>query len=181
ELRTGRGEVGYPAEIEDEQRRVRRFAGEFSRDVVNGGEIERTDQLDHADVAVALVEDLLLVRLAAAARGDAKNVVIGDDAGAEIGASLEHMEVEARRQRLANLQAAHAVEVAVEKWRERSKPELRRQRRDDAAADATFRRDADAIDPFAGVVIHARARHHRKRSGHDVRGDHLHAGNGIDV
>jgi hypothetical protein len=71
--------------------------------------------------------------------------------------------------------------MAVEERRESAQSELRRQRRDDAAADAALGGHADAIDPFAGVIIHARTRHHRKRAGNDVRRDHLNSGDRIDA
>ena len=64
--------------------------------MVDGGKVERADQFDHPDIAVALVQDLLLVRLAAAARRNTEDVVVGDDAGADVGAAVEHVQVEAR-------------------------------------------------------------------------------------
>ena len=79
--------------------------GQPARDVVDSREVQRADQFDDADVAVVLVEHLLFMRLTAAARRDAEHVVIGDDAGAHIGAAVEHVQIEPRRQRLADLRA----------------------------------------------------------------------------
>ena len=86
-----------------------------------------------------------------------------------------------RRQRLADLDAAHAVAVTVEFRRVAAEPEPRRQGGQDAAADAAFGGDADAVDPFAGVVIHAGSGHDRQRSRDRVGRHHLFAGDGIDA
>ena len=122
---------------------------------------------------MVFVKDLLFVRLAAAAGGNTKNVVVRDDAGADIGAAVEHMKIEPRRQRLAYPEPAHAVAVAVEARRKGAEPDLRGKCRHDAAADTALGWNADAIDPFAGVIVHARTCHDRKRAGHDVGRDHL--------
>ena len=66
-------------------------------------------------------------------------VVVGDDAGADIGAAVENVQIEPRRQRLAHPQAAHAVAVAVEARRKGAEPHLQRQRGNDAAAQKTPR------------------------------------------
>ena len=179
--RARRGQVRHAAEIEYQQWRARRLARQPARDVVDCREIQRPDQLDHADVAVVLVKDLLFMWLAAAARRYAEYIVIRDDAGADIGAAVEHVEIEPRRQRLADFQPPDAVAMAVEPRRESAEPDLRRKRGDDAAADAALGRHADAIDPFAGVIIHARTRHHRQRPRHDVGRDHLDARHRIDA
>ena len=68
--RRRRRDVGNAPEIENQKRRIWRLAGEPARDVIYRREIERADQLDHADVAVVLVENLLLVRLPAATGGN---------------------------------------------------------------------------------------------------------------
>ena len=65
--------------------------------------------------------------------------------------------------------------------RKGAEPDLRRQRCDDAAADAALGGNADAIDPFAGIVVHARTGHHGQRAGNDMRRQHLHAGHRIDA
>jgi hypothetical protein len=181
QLRACLREIRHAAEIEDQQRCVRRLAGEAPCHVVDGCEIERPDKLDDANVAVVLVEDLLLVRLAAAAGGYPVEIVIRDDAGANIGVAVEHMQIETRRQRFANLQAPDAVEVAVEARRKRAETELGRKCRDDAAADAALGGDPDAIDPFAGIIVHARTGHDRKRAGDGMRRDHLRARHRVDA
>src|SRR3954454_16350622 len=66
--------------------------------------------------------------------------------------------------------------MAIEKRRKRAKADLRRQRRDDAAANTALGGNPDTVNPLAGVVIHARARHHRKRARDHLRSNHLHAG-----
>ena len=112
-------------------------------------------------------------------RGALADIVIGDDAVARVAAAVQHVQVEMRRQRLAHLDAAHAVAVGVEPRRIAAEPELRRMRRQDAAGDAALGGDADAVDPFAGVVVHARTCHHRKRARDRVGRRHLHAGDRI--
>src|SRR5882757_3899843 len=91
------------------------------------------------------------------------------------------MQVETRRQCLADFQPAHAVAMAVEAWRERAEPDLRRKCCDYATADAALGGNADAIDPFAGIIIHAGTGHHGQRASHDVRRDHLNASHRIDA
>ena len=126
-------------------------------------------------------ENPLLMRPPAATRRAASDVVVGDDAVARIVAAIHHVQVIMRRQRLAHLDAAHAVAMAVEPWRVAAEPEPRRQRRQDAAADAALGRNADAVDPFAGIVIHAGAGHHRERSRNGVGRHDLLAGHRIDA
>ena len=71
--------------------------------------------------------------------------------------------------------------MAVEARREGAKPQLRGKCCDDAAADAALGGDADTIDPLAGIVVHARTGHDRKRAGDDVGRNDLNAGHGIDA
>ena len=70
--------------------------------------------------------------------------------------------------------------MLVEPRRVAAKPQPRRQRRQNAAADAAFGGNADAIDPFAGVVVHARGSHHRQRARDGVGRHHLFAGHRVD-
>src|SRR6476646_7109807 len=130
QLRARCGQIRHPPKIQNEQRCVRRFAGQPPRHIVDRREVQCANQFDHSDIVVPLVQYLLLVGLAATARRDAEYVVVGDDAGADIGAAVEHMQVEARRQRLADLQATHTVAMAVEAWRKSAEPQLRRKRGD---------------------------------------------------
>ena len=123
----------------------------------------------------------LLVRASAAPRRALADVVIGDDAVARVVAAVEHVQVVMRRQRLADLDAAHAVAVLVELGRIAAEPEPRRQCRQNAAADTALGGNADAVDPFAGIVVHAGGRHHRQRARNRVRRHHLFAGHGIDA
>src|SRR5664280_608514 len=95
--------------------------------------------------------------------------------------TVEHVQFEMRRQDLADFDPAHAVAVAVEQRRERAQPELPRNRGDDAAADAALGRDADAVDPFAGVVVHARRGHDRQRARDRIRRDDLLLADRIDT
>ncbi len=141
----------------------------------------RADQFDDPNVGVVLFEDLLFARQAAAPRGDAADIVIGHDRGPHVAGAVEHMQAEMRRQHLADFKPAHAVAVFVERRRERAEPELRRQCRDDAAADAALGRHADAIDPFAGIIVHAGTGHDRQRAGHRVGLHHLLAGHRIEA
>jgi hypothetical protein len=110
---------------------------------------------------MALVEDFLIARLAAPSRGDAADVVVGNDRGADIAGAVEHMQAEMGRQRFADFQAAHAIAVGVERRRKSPKTELGGQRGHDAAADPALGRHADAINPFAGIIVHARTGHDR--------------------
>ena len=126
-------------------------------------------------------EDSLFIRPPAAPRCAASDGVVGDDAVARIVAAVEHVKVVVRRQRLAHLDAAHAVAVAIEPRRVAAESEPRRQRRQDAAADAALGGNADAVDPFAGIVIHAGAGHHRERSGNGIGRHDLLAGHRIDA
>ena len=121
------------------------------------------------------------MRAAVAPRRILADVVVGDDAVAGVVAAVEHMQIVMLRQRLAHLDAAHAVAVAVEFRRIAAEPEPRRQCRQDAAADAALGGDADAIDPFAGVIIHAGTGHHRQRPRNRVGRHDLLAGDGIDA
>ena len=138
------------------------------RYIVDGGKSQRADQFDDAHFVVALFEDLLVARLAAPSRGDAADVVIGDDRGAHVAGAVEHMQTEMGRQRLADFQSPHAVAVGVERRRKGAETELRGQRRDDAAADPALRRHADAINPLAGIIVHARTGHDRQRPRHRI-------------
>src|SRR5258708_38115528 len=95
-------------------------------------------------------KQLALRRPAAAPRRALADIVVGDDGVARVVAAVEHVQVVMRGQGLADLDAAHAVAVSVEPRRSPPEPEPRRQRRQDAAADATLRWEADAVDPFPG-------------------------------
>src|SRR5256885_10659968 len=101
-------------------------------------------------------EDLSFMRAAAAPRRVLADRVIGDDAVARVVAAVEHVQVVMRRQRLADLDAAHAVAVLVELGRIAAEPEAGRQWRQHAAPDAAFGWDADPVDPLAGIIVHAR-------------------------
>ncbi len=118
-------------------------ASEPARDVVDIGERQRADQFDHAHLLVVRGQDLLLLRSAHPPRRVLADVVIGDDAVAGVVAAVEHVQVVMRRQRLADLDAAHAVAVLVEFRRIAAEPEPGRQRRQDAAADAALGGNAD--------------------------------------
>src|SRR5206468_10598812 len=100
-------------------------------------------------------ENVALLRPADAARRALADVVVGDDGVARIVAAVEHVQIVMRGQRLAHLDAAHAVAVLVEPWRIAAEPETRRERGQNAAADAALGGDTDPVDPFAGVVVHA--------------------------
>ena len=71
-----------------------------ARDVVHIGEGQRAGQFEDPDGGGAVVEQPLLVRLAAAALQPA-DVIFGDDAGAHVVGAVQHMQIEMRRQRLA--------------------------------------------------------------------------------
>ena len=86
-----------------------------------------------------------------------------------------------RRQRLADLDAAYAVAVLVELGRIAAEPESSRQCGQNAAADTAFGGNADAVDPLAGIVVHAGGSHHRQRARNRVRRHHLFARHGIDA
>src|ERR1700730_12687797 len=141
----------------------RGFCRELTRHVIDTGKRQRADQLDDADLLTMRGENLPFMRAPAAPRRILSDVIVGDDAVAGVVAAVEHMEVVMPRQRLADLDAAHAVAVAVELWRVAAKPEPRRQCRQDTAADAALGGNADAVDPFAGEVVHAGTGHDRKR------------------
>ncbi len=166
------------AQVEDDELRAR-LGRELPGDVIDVGEGQRAHQLDDAYGLMVGGENVPLMRAAAAPRRALADIVVGDDAVARIVAAVEHVQIVMSRQRLANPDAAHAVAVAVELRRVAAEPEPRRQRRQNAAADAALGGNADAIDPFAGVVIHARRGHHRQRPRDRVGGHHLLAGDGI--
>ena len=65
-------------------------------DVIDIGEGERARQFENADRRVMSIEQLLIVRLAAAPPQSA-DIVVGDDAGAHIVGAVEHMQIEMRR------------------------------------------------------------------------------------
>ena len=85
-------------------------------------------------------ENFLFLRAAAAPRRALAEVVVGDDAVTGIVAAVEHMQVVMRRQRLADLDAAHAVAVAVEPGRVAAEPEPRK--------------DANPTFPLMGAPVH---------------------------
>ncbi len=121
------------------------------------------------------------MRLPDAARRHVPDVVVGNDRGAHVARSVEHVQIEMGRNFLADLEAPHAVAVAVEPRREGAEAELGRQGGDDASADAALGRNADAIGPLAGIVVHARRRHHRQRAGNRVGCRHRLVGHRIDA
>ena len=45
-------------------------------------------------IAIKLLKGLLFVGLAAAAGSNAKHVIVGDDASADVGVSIEHVQIE---------------------------------------------------------------------------------------
>lgn len=71
--------------------------------------------------------------------------------------------------------------MLVERRRERAEPKLRRQCRDDTAADAALGRHADAIDPLPGIIVHAGTGHDRERARHRIGLHHLLAGHRIET
>src|SRR5437016_9976555 len=109
-------------------------------------------------------ENPALMRATATPRRVPADGVISNDAVARVVAAVEHVQVVMRRQRLADLDAAHAVAVPVESWRIAAEPEPRRQRSQNAAADAALGGNADTVDPFAGIIVHAGGGHHRQGS-----------------
>ncbi len=173
------GHIRHPPEIQNEQGSVRFGLGKPARDIIDGGKVECPDEFDDANIGPPLLQDLLLMGLAAAAGGNAGNVVVGNDAGADVGAAIEHMQIEARRQCFADFESAHAVAMAVETRRKSAKPDLWWQRRDDAATDAALGRNSDAVDPLAGIIVHARTGHHGQHACDCVRRDHVIARHGV--
>ena len=138
----GAGHGRDAAQVENDELRPR-LGRDLTRDVIDIGKRQRAHQFDHADVLVMRGEDVLFVRAPHAPRRAVADIVIGDDAVARVVAAVEHMQVVMRRQRLADLDAAHAVAVLVEFRRIAAEPEPRGQRRQDAAADAALGGDAD--------------------------------------
>ena len=63
--------------------------------------------------------------------------------------------------------------MLVETGRVRAKPKLRRQRGNNPAAHSALRRYTDPVNPFAGVIVHPRARHHGQCPGDGVGTDNL--------
>src|SRR5690242_21550730 len=96
-------------------------------------------------------QDVLLTGPSAAARRVLADRVVGDDRVARVVATVEHMQVVVRRDGLADLDAAHAVAVLVEARGIAAEPKPRRQRRENATADAALGGNTDAVDPFAGI------------------------------
>ena len=73
--------------------------------------------------------------------------------------AVEDVQAEALGQLLADLDAADAVAARVEQRREDADAGLAGHDGDDAAADAALGRQADAVGPLAGVVVHAAGVH----------------------
>ena len=121
----GTGHGRDATQVENNELRPR-LGRDLTRDVVDVGERQRADQLDHADILVVRGQDVLFLRAPHAPRRAVADVVIGDDAVARIVAAVEHMQAVMRRQRLADLDAAHAVAVFVEFRRIAAEPEPRR-------------------------------------------------------
>src|SRR4051794_24606279 len=102
------------------------------------------------------------MRAAAAPRWVFADVIVRDHRVAGVVATVEHVQIVMRRNRLADLDAAHAVAVTVELWRIAAESDPSREGGQDAAADAALGGHTDAIDPFAGVVVHAGGGHDRQ-------------------
>src|SRR6476646_3921862 len=74
-------------------------------------------------------------------------------------AALKAMQAKAFGELLAYLDAADAVPLFVQRRRINTDAKLTRHDRHNTAADAAFGRDAHAIDPLPGVVIHTAGIH----------------------
>src|SRR5581483_2021540 len=123
-------------------------------------EEEASLKLENADRAAAPVENFLLGTAAPALGANGVAAVAAPHDGGFGRAAFEHVQLEALGQLLADADAAPAVALLVEGRGKRADAELPRQNRDDAAADAALGRQADAVAPFAGVIVHAAAVHH---------------------
>src|SRR5262245_53348280 len=69
------------------------------------------------------------------------------------------MQSESLRELLTNPDATHAVPFSIQRRRKDANPELPRYDSDDAAANAALGRNADAIGPLAGIVVHPAGEH----------------------
>src|SRR5262252_10885372 len=76
-------------------------------------------------------------------------------------------------ERLAEFYAAHTVAVFIKSRRKTAKPKLRRKCCHYAASNSTFCRHANAINPFASIIVHAGTGHDRKCARHRIRLHHL--------
>src|SRR5262245_47623803 len=74
-------------------------------------------------------------------------------------AALKAVQAKAFGKLLADLDAADAVPLGVQRRRINTDAKLPRHDRHDTAADAAFGRNAHAIDPLPGVVIHTAGIH----------------------
>src|SRR5581483_3824421 len=134
--------------------------GDPPEHALDRAEEEASLKLENADRAAAPVENFLLGTAAPALGANGVAAVAAPHDGGFGRAAFEHVQLEALGQLLADADAAPAVALLVEGRGKRADAELPRQNRDDAAADAALGRQADAVAPFAGVIVHAAAVHH---------------------
>src|SRR3954447_7674006 len=91
------------------------------------------------------------------------------------------MQIEVAGQLIANPDATHAVSLRIQRRREDTDPELAGQHSDYSAGDTTFRRHSDAVNPFAGVIIHAARAHDAQHAFHVFTADRLPASHRVDT
>jgi hypothetical protein len=82
--------------IKYDELRLRLPLHQATRQILDGPERQGAGQLVNVAVGMMLVENFLLVRLPVAARGDAANVVFGNDAVSHIAAAIEQVQIEVR-------------------------------------------------------------------------------------
>ena len=139
---------------------IGRLLDQFPNDGLESREQQRTLQLHHPDPVAVAAE-----RMEGGSRQATAGVHLGGIVAAAQGrlrdrARIEHVERQFPGKVHADADAPDAIPLLVKRRRENPDPELTRQHREDPPTHTALRRQSDAVDPFAGPVIHPGAGHH---------------------
>ncbi len=92
-----------------------------------------------------------------------------------------HVHPQVTRQLAAYRDATQAVALGVEQRGKSGDRKTAGQHGHDAATDAAFGRQADFVEPTAGIVVHAAGAHHAERRFHLIQAHHALPGQRIDA
>ena len=148
-----------PTEVDDDVVDLVGVADDRPHDRLDGREEQVPLQLDHLRASARGGEGVELRRRAAPARRHRRDVVAPADRRPVRARRVEEVQREIAGHAPADLHAAGAVAVHVERRREHREAQLAGEHREHATRDAALRGHPDALDPGAGPVVHPAGRH----------------------
>ena len=143
---------------------------------LDGGERLVAAQLVDDDGRAVRVEHVALALIAQATGACGVGAVGAAQPRPDPLAGEQEVQAEALGDPLAGGHAPHAVALRVQPRAVGGQAQLSGEDGGDGTAHPALGRQADAVEPLAGVVVHPARRHHGQHGGDDVAGDDLDAG-----